>query len=466
MDISGFVVLGIVTLFLVYLMPQLIRSRQDVIDARVDDRFSCELRILATAGAGGATPRPVIADGAPRAYLHRPSPRTEVSAMNRPLAQIARSDATAGPAGTVPVVGSGPEVAARAAARAALARRKAAARRRLVLTLMLLALAIGSWSAVGLGVAPVALALVPSLLLAVVLVLGRRAAKAGTLRAGTGVGAGSAPRPAAPAARAPRGVGAGTSGGGSGAGRSGAARPAAPRGGLPGSGASPAAAGDLTIEDRPVARTHRPSREMSTEVMPRVGGLTWRGEPSAPAAAEMADGAAAITTPRPARPAGADPVGATDPVSATAQPRATAPAAATDSAASPAQPHATAPDPTMASPAPSGDARNPEAANSTTPAASDDSWTPVPVPAPTYTMKPQAPRMETAPLVLDQPGSTAAVDAGDGAGAEPGAVVGSSGAGTAAPGAAGPGAAAQDAASAARSLDLNAVLARRRAAGE
>lgn len=374
MDISGFVVLGIVTLFLVYLMPQLIRSRQDVVDSRVDDRFSAELRILATAGAGGGPiPRPAIADGAPRAYLHHPRSRTEVAAMNRPLALVSRPPTSPAspdsPSGPSPVVQR--SQAPRAAALAAAARRREAARRRLVLTLALVAVTVGAWATVAIGIAPPAVAALPTALLVGVLVLGRRAVRAG--RQGIPVQAGvPTSRPAVIVGTTER-----------------PARTAEPDHETP---ALPA-----------TSRQHRPSRELSTEILPRVGaspaaGLSWSGEPTAPVVAEVPDGASAISQHQP-----------------TEVPRWAEPDAATAGT-----PRADAPD------------RAAERLRA-------DVWTPVPVPAPTYTVKPVAPRMDTAPLVVERPTIQASVETpGGNVAAEPSL----------------------------RSLDLDAVLSRRRAAGE
>ena len=97
MDISGYVVLGIVALFVVYLVPHLIRSRQDAVDARLNDRFSTQLRILPRSGEPGAGERTATEADARRAFLHRPPHRTEPSDMHRP---IAHSPLPSGPQGT------------------------------------------------------------------------------------------------------------------------------------------------------------------------------------------------------------------------------------------------------------------------------------------------------------------------------------------------------------------------------
>ncbi|WP_152192278.1 hypothetical protein [Georgenia satyanarayanai] len=70
----------------------------------------------------------------------------------------------------------------RAARAAEISRRKAAAKRRLVLTVVLLLASVGGWLGFGLGSLPIALGVVPTVLLAGVLVLGRRAAKVAARR--------------------------------------------------------------------------------------------------------------------------------------------------------------------------------------------------------------------------------------------------------------------------------------------
>src|SRR5690606_9242903 len=151
-----------------------VRSRQELAEARVEDRFSADLRILAVAGATPSEPRGgSVHHGQPvaRPYLHDPRRRTEAPAVNRPPARGERAGDDARRL-----------AAARAARAAECSRRAAAARRRLVLTLALLAGAVAGWVAVGTTGAAVVLGVVPTVLLAGVLVLGRRAARAGVRR--------------------------------------------------------------------------------------------------------------------------------------------------------------------------------------------------------------------------------------------------------------------------------------------
>ena len=166
---TGFVLLGVVGLWIAYLVPHRLRFRQQLADARVDDRFSGRLRVL-TVGAGrsGSTGK---APPAARVLLHPHRALSSGGHMERPhgtkdriAAEAARQDA-----------------AARAHRAAHLARRKAAARRRALLSVTLLLAAAGGWVAGPLMGGGTALlwGAVPTLLLATVLVAGRRAVVAG-----------------------------------------------------------------------------------------------------------------------------------------------------------------------------------------------------------------------------------------------------------------------------------------------
>lgn len=159
MEFAGWVVLAIVVMILGYLLPTAVRSRQVVVDSRVADRFSEDLRVLATAGTS-PTPQPESARG----YLHPPRTQTTEDIMHSPAPQrLAAADARRA-------------AAARATRAAAASRRAAAAARRLVLTVVLLAATAAGWALVALASAPLVLAIVPSVAFLAVLVLGRRAA--------------------------------------------------------------------------------------------------------------------------------------------------------------------------------------------------------------------------------------------------------------------------------------------------
>lgn len=155
-----------------YLVPHLARSRQQLADSRVEDRYSGTMRVVTT-GTGAKRTSSSEHHAAPtaRPYLHDPRRRTENPAVNRPTSHAERSAADAR------------RLAALRAARAAeISRRQAAARRRLTITLVLLAASIAGWVGFGLGAAGIALGIVPTVLLGGVLVLGRRAAKAAARR--------------------------------------------------------------------------------------------------------------------------------------------------------------------------------------------------------------------------------------------------------------------------------------------
>lgn len=168
MDRAGIVVVALAGLWIVYLVPQLLRYRQELADARVDDRFSEHLRVLRVASdrADRLTTTGTHAPSQGRVQLH---PRGGDRAMHRP------------PSVTDRVIADGVRLtAAEHAARAtALARRAAAARRRAMLATTLLLATVVAWVGVpAWSLAPV-LAAVPTVLLAAVLVAGRRAVLAG-----------------------------------------------------------------------------------------------------------------------------------------------------------------------------------------------------------------------------------------------------------------------------------------------
>lgn len=187
-DLTGWLALAVVGLWVGYLVPHKLRHRQQLVESRVDDRFSDALRVVAVsdrpardraardraqAAVTGADRRSASAPG-----LLTPGRGTLVTAtgaatggmtMDRPTAQHDRLTA---------------EVArrtaqARAQHAAALARRGAAARRRGVLAGSLALLTVVG--AVVTLAAPVSwlVAAIPAVLLASVVVLGRRAVVAG-----------------------------------------------------------------------------------------------------------------------------------------------------------------------------------------------------------------------------------------------------------------------------------------------
>lgn len=370
--------LAVAGLWIAYLVPHRLRSRQELLESRAEDRFSEGLRVLRVAHAAGAT-GPVTGRAAHRpaasgqVLIHPGGRRGGGGHMNRPHA--ARDRAVADAVRTT---------AAQHAQRAAyLARRRAAARRRAVLTLVLLVASAVAWGAVALASAPALAGLVPTGTLAGVLVLGRRAVVA--------------------AARADAAWAAG----------------AADRVPLPGTHA----AGRVT------GRAVHPS-DADTEVIARV-------RTSAPRATGV--------------------VGADDTAERVAQARADAVRAATtarqrDEAAQPAD---------AAAGTTATDTGTP-AAHEPAPAVEDEpTWVPVPVPPPTYTLKPSAPRREPAPLPADGLVTSSAAAPADATTATDDATT-TADADERTPGAS----SAEQGTTSAAPLDLDAILARRRAVGE
>ncbi|TDE94093.1 hypothetical protein EXU48_11640 [Occultella glacieicola] len=160
MSFGGYAVTAILVMFFAFLLPSVIRSRQVVLDSRVEDRFSEDLRVVARAG----DPPEPKAERSNRGYVH---PRIEQpeAPMHTPVARgdrLAAADARRA-------------AASRAARAAAASRRAAAARRRLALTLLLLGATAVTWTLFAVASLPVAAAIVPSVLLLAVVVAGRRA---------------------------------------------------------------------------------------------------------------------------------------------------------------------------------------------------------------------------------------------------------------------------------------------------
>lgn len=346
-------VLGLALLLFGYLVPHLVRTRHQLAESRVEDRFSGTLRVVTTgATARRSSPGEHHGTRESRPYLHDPRRRTEAPAVNRPTTPSERAAAEARRLAQL-----------RAARAAEISRRKAAAKRRLVLTVVLLLASVGGWLAFGLGSLSIALGVVPTVLLLGVLVLGRRAAKIAARRnaADRAAMARLAPRPAARTRPAP------------------SARPATT------GGASAATA--------------------ATESVPAV-------------AAEPAEAPAPATA---------------EPAAETAD-TATAAADANEATAPAEQPVAR-------------------------------SWTPVQVPVPTYTLKGSAPRRDIAPYEAPQP-AIEETPAEPAAPAEPVVVVSGLAGSPYAP-VADPEPEVVPAAEAApaRGLDLDSVLARRRAVG-
>lgn len=159
--------MALFVLWLGYWMPSLVRRRTELADARVTDRFSAGLRIVAMSGSGsrpgsrrgGAMVtdgnRRTAGQGVPR--VTRPTPKghpLQIMVRGRPLTaeRIRRVERRA--------------------------RRAARARRRFIVSVFLLVWSVVSWAFVGFGTLHWGLAAAPSAMLVFVLFLGRRAARA------------------------------------------------------------------------------------------------------------------------------------------------------------------------------------------------------------------------------------------------------------------------------------------------
>ncbi|WP_298462171.1 hypothetical protein [uncultured Cellulomonas sp.] len=389
-DIAGLVALAVMGLWIAYLVPHRLRYRQQLLESRAEDRFSGGLRVLVVADARRRDVRTADAraecgpDSPKRSGLLSPARGVPVG---RPVTTEGRGGVVERPYGTQDRISA--EDARRAAqlrARraAALARRGAAARRRALLTAVLLVATVVAWVVVGLTALAVVAAVVPTVLLAGVLVLGRRAAVQGR---------------AADAAweRAQR---------------------AAARRRTPGARVA-----------RVTGRAQHPS-DSHTEVIAQVAAGSRTARTAAAPSAEAAPTATAVDDADRSR-AVASPVADAAPTPATDTPTGRPTGGPTDTATDTDAPAET-------SQAEAGD-------DAATSSESGAGWSPVPVPRPTYTTKATAPRREPLPLVVEEVAPAAAVAADDVSART----------------------SAEDAdAPAVPPLDLDAILARRRAAGE
>ena len=228
-NLAGAAVLAIAAFWAVYLLPQRVSERSQVVEARTEDRHSGAMRILAVArregreepGASrdcppGQVPHGRLLTGPMPVVVAQPVVAAEgVVTMDRPViasqrhpgAPAGRANAPAAPStGTTPS-GSARTAdpartsgAERARARALAERRAAAARRRLALTLTLLAASAIAWTSVSAFSLHVAVPTALTVALGGVLALGRRAVVAA--RRSDAQAAARASRPAA--ARTPR----------------------------------------------------------------------------------------------------------------------------------------------------------------------------------------------------------------------------------------------------------------------
>ncbi|MFB8230149.1 hypothetical protein [Cellulosimicrobium sp. NPDC055967] len=416
---SGIVALAVFLLWVGFYVPHRVRHRQQLLEARTDDRFSGSLRVLAVAGPGGGGSGGWDArlDGVAAVASIGPGPSADggrallggAATQDRPTGRTHEEEGTHAMGSTdsaSPSRGAPPrrQPASEQSRLALLERRAAAARRRLALTVVLLLASVAVWVVVALGYLPWWAGVVPTAVLGLVLVLGRRA----VLAAQRSDAAWLAERRAA--ARAARGTVLGA--------------PPAPRGARP----------------RVTGRAVHGS-QVSTQMIPRV---TPQDLARANAtAAALSGGSAAAASPREratSSSAAAEDPGSEEPASAGAGPADVVAEVAVEVA-----------EVVEVEVAPADEDHVP----------SGRAWDPVPVPPPTYTMKPTAPRREPAPLTDDDVVSpTRAATA-------PAPVIEAEAAADAPSGAPEPAVGDERKPSTETlGLDLNEILARRRAAGQ
>lgn len=174
-------------LWLAYLVPYKLRHRQQLLESRADDRYSEALRVVAVTrrarSAHGARDERVVRQVADRAHAGT----TGLLAPGRGLTASAASwtggDTVDRPHATperITAEAARRAAQVRAARAAATARRAAAARRRAALAVVLVVITAVCWGAVGLAPAvPLLVGIVPTVLVALVLVAGRHAVVAG-----------------------------------------------------------------------------------------------------------------------------------------------------------------------------------------------------------------------------------------------------------------------------------------------
>lgn len=181
-EFAGPATLVVVGLWIAYLVPHKLRHRQQLLESRTDDRFSDALRVLAVTGPDGSrrrrrvdVNRGIRTDCGPvdkRVGLLTPGTGNRIARTDRGATDVDR------PHGTQDRVGADATRRAaqlHAAHAAASARRGAAARRRGALAAGLAVLSVVGWVVVGVTALGIVAGVVPTVLLAGVLGLGRRA---------------------------------------------------------------------------------------------------------------------------------------------------------------------------------------------------------------------------------------------------------------------------------------------------
>lgn len=180
-DLAGPIALGLVGLWIAYLVPHKLRHRQQLLESRADDRYSAALRVVAVSdrprGRRAAEPERTVATRSTSGLLTPGTGVRVVVTRARGGTAVERPTATQDRAATEAARRA---AQVRAAHAAAAARRAAAAKRRAALATVLLLATLGAWVGVAAtSVVTPLYAAVPTLLLGSVLVLGRRAVLAG-----------------------------------------------------------------------------------------------------------------------------------------------------------------------------------------------------------------------------------------------------------------------------------------------
>gem|GEM_PF-6950833 len=164
---SSALFIAIVGLVLLYLIPHTTRTRQVMLESRMEDRFSTQLRVVAKAdkasGKQVATPksRGLTQSEERRGYVLTQTKPPEITMMRRP--------------NVVADLMAAQNVAEAQRRRAQLARRAAAARRRLALVTLLFVATLAAGGALAFGALGIAYLITPAVLLVTTLGLGRRA---------------------------------------------------------------------------------------------------------------------------------------------------------------------------------------------------------------------------------------------------------------------------------------------------
>ncbi|MCF4119862.1 hypothetical protein L1785_02610 [Antribacter sp. KLBMP9083] len=169
---AGLTAVALFVLWLGYGVPYLVRHRHRLAEARIGDRFSSGLRVVAVGGT-----EKLMANRADSTTVSAKIESGQGGAMaaRTPVSRAQTGTPRTGAAVEVRRTMHVPDRLVRLEARA---RRAARARRRLIVTLLLLLASAAAWAGVVLDTLHWGVASVPSVLLVLVLALGRRAAVA------------------------------------------------------------------------------------------------------------------------------------------------------------------------------------------------------------------------------------------------------------------------------------------------